>query len=159
MQLHISWKKPENCSRCSYHTGFRSLRTMNCTKAAAICSVVSFGFWNVLSETFMSLPNMPNNLHAKRVFVHLPFGHNHLSKAQKVNSDVKISKCLQQYLKSSYTSIERFVQTLNANIFNMRLELAKLYLPPEPSCQNIANASCLLRVYFCLMDKSIKHKF
>ena len=102
---------------------------------------------------------MPNNLHAKRVFVHLPFGHNHLSKAQKVKSDVKISKCLQQYLKSSYTSIERCVQTLNANIFNMRLEPAKLYLLPEPSCQNIANASCLLRVYFCLMDKSIKHKF
>ena len=38
--------------------GFRSIRTMNCAKAAAIFSVVSFGFGNVLSESFMSLPRL-----------------------------------------------------------------------------------------------------
>ena len=62
-------KKPENCSRCSYHTGFRSLRTMNCTKAAAIFSVVSFGFWNVLSETFMSLPRLCPIIYMQKEFL------------------------------------------------------------------------------------------
>ena len=165
-------KKPENCSRCSYqyHTssfvarpsetleilmGFRSLRTMNCAKAAAIFSVVSFGFCNILSDIFMSLPRLCPIIYMQKEFlkVFVPFRHNHLSKAHKVKSDVKLSKCLQQYLKSSYTSVKPFIQTQNANTFYMRLEPAKLYLLHGPSCQNIANASCLLRVYFCLVDK------
>ena len=69
--------------------GFRSIRTMNCAKAAAIFSVVSFGFWNVLSESFMSLPRLCPKIYMQKKFLHLPFGHNHLSKAQKVKSDVK----------------------------------------------------------------------
>ena len=49
--------------------GFRSLITMNCAKAAAIFSVVSFGFWNVLSETFMSLPRLCPIIYMQKEFL------------------------------------------------------------------------------------------
>ena len=50
--------------------GFRSIRTMNCAKAAAIFSVVSFGFWNVLSESFMSLPRLCPKIYMQKKFLH-----------------------------------------------------------------------------------------